>query len=97
MLKYFFLASDLEREWASTAPGRFLVRVFFKYAATMALVLTVFDAFRWQPINEEPKSRLLFIVLWSVMMAAMSLWSARQLNSRQARTLSSSLKPPPAA
>jgi hypothetical protein len=85
MLKYLSPVFDIESESASVAPGRFLVRVFIKYAATMALVLAVFDAFRSQPINEEPRSRLLFIVVWSVMMAAISFWAARQLNSRRAR------------
>ena len=87
MLKYFFPVSDLEKEWAGTAPARFLFRLFLKGAATMALVLSVIDAVWARSVfYERPWSRLGFIVLWSLIMASLNLWAARHMHPRQARS-----------
>jgi hypothetical protein len=86
MLKYFFPTSDLERDWAHTAPARFLFRVFLRGAATMALILSGLDAIRPRSVfDERPGSRLGFIVLWSLIMAALNLLAARHMKPRRAQ------------
>lgn len=85
MLEYFFPRSDLERQWAHTEPSRFLVRMFLKGAAMMALALSVIDAARPRSVfDERPVARLGFIVLWSLLMSAFILWVARHTRPNQA-------------
>ena len=91
MFRYFFPTSDIEREWAITSPGRFLVRVFLRGAATIALVLSVIDVvWHSSAADDTPVSRLRFIVLWSLTMALLNLWAARHLRQNRAGTNSSS-------
>ena len=78
MVRYFFPKSAFEREWADTSPARFTGRLFFKFSATMALVLAVFEVVWPQSfVNWTAAGRLGFIVLWSAIMAAINLWAAR--------------------
>jgi hypothetical protein len=84
MLDYFFPRSDLERQWAHTEPIRFLVRIFLKGAAMMALALSVIDTARPRSLfDERPVARLGFIVLWSLLMGALILWVARHTRPNQ--------------
>jgi hypothetical protein len=71
------------------------VRAFLNGAASLALVLSVMDAVWPQSIVANgPASRLRFIILWSLTMAALNLWAARHMRQNRAGTNSSS---PPAA
>ena len=88
MLEYFFPKSDLERQWAHTEPSRFLVRMFLKGAAIMALALSVIDAARPRSVfDERPLARMGFIVLWSLLMSVFILWVGRHTRPNQAERM----------
>ena len=78
--RYLFPQVDSEREWATTSPVRFFLRVFLRLAATVALVLAVLDvAWPSAAVSSKPSYRLTFIFWWSLVMAIVELFAARKV------------------
>ena len=87
MLKYFFPLSAEDRKSAQSGPARFFVRLFLKFAATMALVLAVMDAVGILSVaDRKPNWRLAFIVFWSAFMAAGNLLAALRMSTKRVGT-----------
>ena len=74
----FFPTSTSERLGATTSPGKFLLREFFRFAAGMALVITIMNVVVPSTAAESPTTRLYLVVTWALLMATSKHWAARR-------------------
>lgn len=79
LTKYLFPTTNEENHKAVAAPIRFLLAEFLQAAATMALILVLFDAFWPSPGSSmrTPGVRLYVVVSMGLMMAISKVVAAR--------------------
>jgi hypothetical protein len=68
-----------------------LLRETLVFAGAMALVLTIADATPWPLGHENPVSRVVFILMWAVIMAWIELSLVRHRESERAKGEQSSV------
>ncbi len=76
-MEYFRRSQSWRVEVAIGRPVTFLVQEMGRYAATMALLLVIVDPTPFAFTTPSAWGRVRFLGLWSLAMAAWSLWRTR--------------------
>jgi hypothetical protein len=77
-LKYPFPITASQSDAAQISPLQFVGREFFRFAAGLALTLSVLAVISPSVFEGHPWKRIYFIALWALFMSLLQLWKARR-------------------